>query len=225
MLAMTAIDTLKAAARAFRELPEHPYAPDRWAVIFADLGHTMVPLHTLPAPEPGTAFAHGIADELHTQGLASYEVTAPDAHAAEQRAREYFAAEHAAVKPWSDRGFATLPYTQIPAEGGPTVKAIATKGLASFGLSPRHDGDAGNTWLYVYAADTKPGPGVPFVCVYVRNAHRGEITVDRPLKPGDEWAVEIGDGRGVERPMASWPADKAADAIRAAADWLDLPRS
>ncbi|QDN84379.1 hypothetical protein [Streptomyces sp. RLB3-6] len=111
----TAMNELWVTAQVIAGLPTRPYAPDQWTVAFADFGHDLLVLGTLPTPASCTELAEDLLAVLSAQNLASYEVTAPSAEAAERRAREYFAAERTGVTPWADTAIIALPGTVIPA--------------------------------------------------------------------------------------------------------------
>lgn len=111
----TAMNELWVTAQMIAGLPTRPYAPDQWTVVFADFGHDLLVLGTLPTPASCTELAKDLFAVLFAQNLASYEVTAPSAEAAERRAREYFAAERTEITPWADTGLVALPGTVIPA--------------------------------------------------------------------------------------------------------------
>ncbi|MGW1365071.1 hypothetical protein ACWCQP_47800 [Streptomyces chartreusis] len=112
----TAVEELWATAQVIAGLSPRSYAPDRWTVVFADFGHDLLVLGTLPTPASCTELADDLLAVLHAQSLASYEMTAPSAEAAERRAREYFTAERAKVTPWADTGLLALPGTVIPTQ-------------------------------------------------------------------------------------------------------------
>ncbi|MFF6903399.1 hypothetical protein [Streptomyces hydrogenans] len=107
----TAIRDIVDAARALRALPPCRES-GRWTVVFADFGHTMLPLATLPTPVDG-ASASDLFVTLHVQALSSYELEAPDAATAEATARAYFEQQRSGLRPWSDSWLTAAPGTVI----------------------------------------------------------------------------------------------------------------
>lgn len=107
----TAIRDIADAARALRELPAQPDT-GRWTVVFADFGHAMLHLATLPTPLDGET-ATDLFVTLHVQTLSSYELEAPDAATAEAAARAYFEQQRAEVRPWAASWLTTAPGTVI----------------------------------------------------------------------------------------------------------------
>ncbi|GGY71118.1 hypothetical protein GCM10010363_60330 [Streptomyces omiyaensis] len=107
----TAIHDIADAARALRALPRGPET-GRWSVVFADFGHAMLPLATLPTPVDEAA-ATELFVTLHVQGLSSYELEAPDAATAEATASAYFEQQRAEVRPWRDSWLTAAPGTVI----------------------------------------------------------------------------------------------------------------
>ncbi|MDX2692208.1 hypothetical protein [Streptomyces ipomoeae] len=220
----TAVREFRLTAQVIAGLPTQPHAPDQWTVAFADFGHDLLVLGTLPTPDPRSETAADLFAVLYAQDLSSYEVTAPTAADAEHRAREYFAAERMGVAPWPELGLVAMPGTPIPADGGPTALRIATQAFAARGLTPYHDDDAGNTWLVIGPDKTLPGKGVPYAVLFVYNptSDEGEeeITVDRPLLPSDEWHIGAGDGHGNERHLTKRPVAELAECVDVIVDLL-----
>ncbi|MFI9214318.1 hypothetical protein ACIGW7_40085 [Streptomyces sp. NPDC053253] len=107
----TAIRDIADAARALRELPPQPET-GRWTVVFADFGHVMLPLATLPTPLEGELGTE-LFVTLHVQALSSYELEAPDADTAEATARAYFEQQRAEVEQWGASWLAAAPGTVI----------------------------------------------------------------------------------------------------------------
>ncbi|MFI9771869.1 hypothetical protein ACIHJG_34145 [Streptomyces sp. NPDC052415] len=126
----TAVHELRVIGRVIAGLPVQPYAPDRWTVVFADFGHDLLVLGSLPTPDPLSKAAADQLAILHAQDLSSYEVTAPSAQAAERRAREYFAAERIGVTPWPATGLFALPGTPIPELGGGPPRYVSPPRLS-----------------------------------------------------------------------------------------------
>ncbi|MET7490593.1 hypothetical protein [Streptomyces sp. NPDC005538] len=225
----TVVHELRVTGRVIAGLPVKPYAPDQWTVVFADLGHDLLVLGTLPTPDPRSQVAADQFAVLHTQDLSSYEVTAPSAEAAERRAREYFAAERIGVTPWSATGLVALPGTPIPEQGGPTALRIATQAFAARGLTPHHDDDAGNTWMVIGPDKFFPGEGVTYGVLFLYNPHSDqggeEITVDRAPISSDVWRVDVGDGAGGEHNLMERPVDQFTDCVEAIVALLTKPRT
>ncbi|MFI1700440.1 hypothetical protein ACH419_31290 [Streptomyces bobili] len=225
----TAVHELRVTGRVIAGLLLQPYAPDRWTVVFADLGHDLLVLGTLPTPDPRSEAAADQFAVLHAQDLSSYEVIAPSAEAAERRAREYFAAERIGVTPWSTTGLVALPGTLIPEQGGPTALHIAIQAFAARGLTPYRDDDAGNTWMVIGPDKFLPGKGVTYGVLYLYNPHSDqgeeEITVDRAPVGSDVWRVEVGDGAGAEQGLMERPVDQFTDCVEAIATLLTKPRT
>jgi hypothetical protein len=227
----TVTDELRITARVLTGLPTQPYAPDQWTVVFVDLGHDLVVLATLPTPAPRSETAVDLSDVLVAQDLASYEVTAFNAAAAERRAREYFAAERALVKPWPDDRTRAGFFTTVPAQGGPTAWGIVTHALASCGITAYGDDDAGNEWLVVPRDQSASGypmdPG-PYVAMFVYNPDGDPVvTVNRaPDRTGDRWHLVVGegDGTGVERQTHDVPTDRLSECIEFIAGWVTRSR-
>ncbi|MCZ1021461.1 hypothetical protein [Streptomyces noursei] len=221
----TAMDELRVTAQVIAGLPTRSYAPDQWTVVFADFGHDLLVLGTLPTPASCTEVAEDLFAVLQAQNLSSYEVTAPSAAAAERRAREYFAAERIGVTSWSDTGPDAQPGTPIPAQGGPLAWRIASQAFAARGLTPYADADAGNTWLVIGPDKAFPGEGVPYGVLFVYNDADDEITVDRaPVSGSDVWRVAAGDGNGTEWDLMTRPISQLADCVEAISTWLATPQ-
>lgn len=233
----TVADELRVTAQMISGLQTRPYAPDQWTVVFADFGHDLLVLGTLPTPASCTEQAEKLFDVLFAQNLASYELTAPSAEAAERRAREYFAAERAGVTPWADTAVTALPGTVIPAHAAPagtdeakTAEERVVQALAARGITAHPDDDAGNTWLVIgkdQAADGFPVMiGAPYLVLYVYNPHHDEVTVNRvPVRPGDEWRLLAGNGTGGgERELMTRSIPQLADVVEGIAAWLTSPQ-
>ncbi|MFF7953908.1 hypothetical protein [Streptomyces griseorubiginosus] len=225
----TAVHELRVTGQVIAGLPVQPYAPDQWTVVFADLGHDLIVLRTLPTPDPRSQAAADQFAVLNAQDLSSYEVTAPSAEAAECRAREYFAAERIGVAPWSATGLVALPGAPIPEQGGPTALRIATQAFAARGLTPYHDDDAGNTWMVIGPDKFFPGEGVAHGVLYLYNPHSNqgeeEITVDRAPLSSDVWRVSVVDGAGREQSVLDRAVDQLTSCVDAITTWVTAERA
>jgi hypothetical protein len=217
-------------AQVIAGLPRRPYAPDQWTVVFADFGHDLLVLGTLPTPNSCTEQAEKLFDLLFARNLASYDMTAPSSEAAERRAREYFTAERAGVEPWADTAVAAVPGTVIPAQAGTdeakTAEERVVQALSERRITAHRDDDVGNTWLIIGKDQTSNGfplmIGSSYLVLYVYNPHHDEVTVNRvPARPGDEWRLLAGDGTvGGERELMTRPIPQLADIVDAISAWL-----
>ncbi|MEU5476851.1 hypothetical protein [Streptomyces mirabilis] len=111
------VEEFRTTARFLKDMAARPYATagsDRWTVVFADLGHDLIVLGTLPTPDEQTDVSEDLLRFLFYECLSSYTVVAADTAAAEGIARSHFKAERADIEPWADTGLLVIPGTEIP---------------------------------------------------------------------------------------------------------------
>ncbi|MFE2314140.1 hypothetical protein ACFXC8_13255 [Streptomyces sp. NPDC059441] len=119
-----------------------------------------------------------------------------------------------------------------PEEGvGETAEQIARKALAEWGITaylddePLLDGGR-NTWLVIprdqAAGQMSEGP---YLVLALYNGDDDEWPMDQrpPVRRGDEWRVDIGDGGGIEKGLMDRPAERLADCIERIAEWVTNP--
>ncbi|MFI0141586.1 hypothetical protein [Streptomyces luteogriseus] len=116
---------------------------------------------------------------------------------------------------------------------GESAEQLARKALAEWGITAHFDDepllDGGrNTWLVIPrdqgAGKTSAGP---YMVLALYNEDDDEWPMDQrpPVRPGDEWRVEVGDGNGVEKGLMERPADRLADCVEVIANWLTDPQA
>lgn len=121
-----------------------------------------------------------------------------------------------------------------PEEGvGDSAEQIARKALAEWGITahladePLLDGGR-NTWLVIprdQAADEmREGP---YMVLAPYNDDDDEWPMDQrpPVRPGDEWHVDISTGDGIEKGLMARPAERLADCVEVIANWLTDPQA
>ncbi|MET7490174.1 hypothetical protein [Streptomyces sp. NPDC005538] len=111
------VEEFRTTAQFLKDMSAQPYdtaGGDQWTVVFADFGHDLIVLGTLPTPAEQEATAEDLSIFLYDNGMSSYQVTASDAAAAEHIVRSHFKAERADTEPWAHTGLIVMPGTEIP---------------------------------------------------------------------------------------------------------------
>ncbi|WP_225650984.1 hypothetical protein [Streptomyces solaniscabiei] len=110
------VEEFRTTAQFLKAMSAQPYDTagiDQWTVVFADLGHDLIILGTLPTPHEQEATDEDLSIFLDDNGMSSYRVIAPDAATAEHIARSHFKTERADTEPWTDTVPIVTPGTKI----------------------------------------------------------------------------------------------------------------
>ncbi|MER5372541.1 hypothetical protein [Streptomyces sp. NPDC002553] len=110
------VEEFRTTAQFLKNMSAQPYniaGGDQWTVVFADFGHDLIVLGTLPTPDEQEATAEDLSIFLYDNGMSSYQVTASAAAAAEHLVRSHFKAERADVEPWADTELIVTPGTEL----------------------------------------------------------------------------------------------------------------
>ncbi|MGN9763100.1 hypothetical protein [Streptomyces sp. SD31] len=123
-----------------------------------------------------------------------------------------------------------------PEEGvGDSAEQIARKALAEWGITahlldePLLDGGR-NTWLAIprdQSTGELPDEPSPYMVLALYNDNDDEWPMDQrpPVRPGDEWHVDVSDGDGIEKGLMTRPVDGLADCVEVIANWLTDPQA
>ncbi|MFE4582893.1 hypothetical protein [Streptomyces chartreusis] len=121
-----------------------------------------------------------------------------------------------------------------PEEGvGENAEQLARRALAEWGITARLEDDplldgAGNAWLVIPHDQATVGMiEGPYMVLALYNSDDDELPMDQrpPVRTGDQWRVDIGDGTGAEKALMDRPVEQLAECIEAIAEWVTTPLS